>query len=567
MFASRTSPGLIITVRRDGAVVPRVRVEVTRAQRNSLGEIVWLPVGAEVTDENGHAEFPTIAGRYFGSASTEAARAVQFIDVSIANEPTWATIDLQPLTPFAGQIVDAKTKQPIPLAIVTAEPQPDARGDAPTIEVVSANSDSLGRVSLFLPPFPRWNVRARAQGYLSSRIQIESAPFAIELERGVRLEGTVIDETRAAIPNATVRLSPADVAFLTTGDEGHFAVTIPRRAVSLHAAAPNGRQLLTRFTPRENSEVERVTLIVADGSALTGIVRDSNGPVADAEVRVLAEPDSLEVASLQTDSRGRFEAKSLPEGRYSVHANHGPGRRVNAVGIELPGAAPLELTLPDASTITGIVNGADGQPASGALVTLQWTKRLNEVPRTARTGTDGRFEFENVLAGSASVFAELGELKSPEEPAYVAPGGTTDVTLHCMAQGTIIGTVDTDEPIKNVLVRSDNEAFNEMANVNDGGFEVTLIVGGRFVEGGVADVEPNAVTRVQVRALHSIPQNEMHPEPGSGISFENAAGGVQMGELITSINGEPRGDARAAFATTTVLQVRCDGRDLQFTLK
>lgn len=106
-----------------------------------------------------------------------------------------------------------------------------------------------------------------------------------------------------------------------------------------------------------------------------------------------------------------------------------------------------------------------------------------------------------------------------------------------------------------------------MANVNDGGFEVTLIVGGRFVEGGVADVEPNAVTRVQVRALHSIPQNDMHPEPGSGISFENAAGGVQMGELIMSINGEPRGDARAAFATTTVLQVRCDGRDLQFTLK
>ena len=83
----------------------------------------------------------------------------------------------------------------------------------------------------------------------------------------------------------------------------------------------------------------------------------------------------------------------------------------------------------------------------------------------------------------------------------------------------------------------------------------------------------------------------MHPELGSGISFENSLGGVRVdflmsdcpaakagvliGDLVLAIDGEPTRDALDAFArvrkpsdgTTLDFQVRRDGKDLKLTLR
>ncbi|MFZ5446911.1 MAG: PDZ domain-containing protein, partial [Myxococcota bacterium] len=89
--------------------------------------------------------------------------------------------------------------------------------------------------------------------------------------------------------------------------------------------------------------------------------------------------------------------------------------------------------------------------------------------------------------------------------------------------------------------------------------------------------------------LHTRP-DAMHPELGSGLSFENSPGGVrvdflmsgcpaatagvQVGDLVVSIDGEPTRDARDAFARVRrpsgaelSLVVRREGRDLPLTIK
>ena len=616
-FVSTTHPGLVVTVTRGGVAEPQTRLELSRAVRSIIsGELSWEPAGQETTDREGRAEFPASSGRYFVSAlATDGSRSVEEADVSWGATPTFVALTLAPMVLFSGQVIDAATRKPIAHALVRADPQPETKDVEPTIVTDRTQTDSLGRFGLKLPA-RRWRVEARAAGYLSNAVAARdpSAAVVIELTRGAELSGVVVDVAGQPIADATLRITPSDVASLNTDREGRFALTVPRGAVSLHALAPDGRQGLSRVTIGAKAETARVRIVVADGAELTGLVRDQRGPVARADVRIVAEPESLEVAAFETGLDGRFTAKGLPAGRYSVRAQQGLGRRATVVGIELPGAMPLELVLSDSGQLRGVVNDGSGTPVEGADVSLHWPQGLGEVQRTARTGADGRFEFDDLLPAELFVQAQYSDLVSEEVATYVAPGSTAEVTLVTAPQGRLVGTV-TGQPIERVLVRRERVGgdFVEVDKVTRR-FEKLLAPGtyylyawvGRpaghdstFLETQTAIIRAGEISSVVLDVpaegveATAAPQRtfKMHPELGSGLSFENSPGGVrvdflmsdcpaaragvQLGDLVVAIDGESTRDALDAFArvrkpadgASLEFQVRRGGQDLKLTLR
>lgn len=616
-FVSTTHPGLVVTVQRSGVAEPQARVALSRASRSIVsGELSWLPAGAETTDGEGRAEFQASSGQYFVSATaTDGTRAIESLDVSWGASPTAITITLAAPAVYGGQVIDKLTRRPIGTATLRADPQPDAKSLSVTIAAANTATDSLGRFGLGLPS-RRWRFEARAPGYLSNELAVEnpSKDLVIELTRGVDVLGQVVDASGAAIADATVRLTPGDVTHLATDREGRFSVTAPHLAISIHALAPDGRQGLTRLALTEKQETAQVRIVVAEGTELSGVVRDAQGPVAHADVRILAEPESLEVATFDTASDGRFSAKGLPPGRYSVRAQQGLGRRATAVGLELPGAAPLELVLAGSGRVVGVVQDGEGQPAEGADVTLRWPRGLNEVRRTARTGADGRFEFDDLLPAEVFVQAQYSDLVSEEAATYVAPGSTAELTLTTAPQGRLVGTV-TGAELERIMVRADRPGgdFLEVDKTSrrfdkllaPGSYHLFAEVKGhqghdfKFIESQVAVVRAGEITSVVVDVpsdgadasaapFHNF---KMHPELGSGLSFENSPGGVRvdflmsdcpaakagvlLGDLVVAIDGESTRDALDAFArvrkpsggATLDFLVRRQGQDLKLTLR
>lgn len=600
VFVSPARPGLIITVKRNATAEPGVRLELFRAELDlTTNAQAWRAAGAERTDDAGRATFPAVAGHYLVLAvATDGTRGTKTLDVSRAATSTSVELELRAPVRVEGRVVDATTRRPLAEALVQATPP-----DALTPSVVNARADALGRFALELPGAEAWRIEARAAGHVSHAelVELPGAPLELALEQGVTVDALVVTEAQAPVSGVTLHLAPGDVTSGITDEAGHFTFTAPRGPVSLHASAGDGRQGLARVV--SGPGVERITarVVLAAGTSLLGTVRAASGPVEGAEVRVLAEPDPLEIALLQTDAEGRFEAKGLPRGRYSLRAQQGPGRRASAVGLELPGEGPVELTLSNAGRLTGVVLDEERHPLADARVTLGWPSGMNEVDRTAVTGEDGRFEFDELLSAELVVQARLGNLASAQQGAYLAPGAALELTLTTSLQGRLVGLIEGRE-VDTVMIRGERDG--EVAKVRDGHFE-QLLAPGKYklyvrdgesiVEQAVAEVRGGELTEVTI----TVPPEDgggaayrrlMHRELGSGLSFENAPGGVRVdflmqgcpasaagvriGDLVVSIDGQPTRDALDAFSRvrksadgTLELTLRREGKDFGVTVK
>ncbi len=597
LYVSPSRPGLIVTTTRDGQPLPGVRVELFRAEHDLIDEgHAWRPAGDERTDDAARASFPALAGRHLviGTAA-DGARAVEIFDVGRAALSTHLVLTFGGLRRLEGRVVDAKTKQPVPNATVRADP-----GEERSVPVAIAQTDGFGRFGLELPPSELWRVEASAPGWVSVEPELVKGTqtrVELSLERGVKIDGLVLGDDGAPIASAAVRAEPGDVRLSSDG-RGAFTFFARAGPLSVHAVATDGRQGLARLVTAPETERASVQLVLTSGFTLQGVVRGESG----ADVRVLAEPDSVEVAAMLTGPDGRFEAKGLPKGRYSVKAQKGPGRRASAVGLELPGAGPVELTLSPAGRVTGQVVDEAQNPIGGATVRMTLPRGMHELERTATTGDDGRFDFDELLPSELVLQAHLGEVSSEETPTYVGPGATATLNLVLAAQGRLVGTVTSDN-VEEIFLRG--QLFKQTVPVAQRRFEVLLAPGhytvmvlmrDHYVTNTTVDIRGGEVTTVTVSTETDddggVPEHwaMMHPELGSGLSFENSPGGVRvdflmsdcpaaragvkLGDLVLSIDGEPTRDARDAFERVRVpngealsLVVRRDGVDLPVTVK
>lgn len=601
VFVDRGHPGVVVAVRRGQALEPNARVELFRAEHElASGAHAWRPAGVEQTAPDGRATFPALATLHLlVVTASDGARATKVFDVSRAGDATWVEVELGPTQRLRGQVLDRQTHQPVPGALVVAEPSSER-----SVVVGETRADSFGKFELIVPSAPDWRVVASAAGWLeASAPATPSEPLELLLERGVILEGRVSQPGGEPCDGARVRLAPGDVRETQTDHDGRFTARVPRGPVSAHATARDGRQALGRVVSRPDDERVRLELVVSAGSALEGRVVSSGDAVAGAAVSVLAEPDNLEVAAFETGGDGRFAARALPAGRYLVRAAKGRARRTTIVGLELPRVEPVELVLPGAARLTGVVFDPQRHPSANATVHVSWPEQLQEPARAAQTDEDGRFELDELLSAQLTVTATAGDLVSEEQLHWVGPDAVTEISIQLDARGTLIGRVITPEgqrPVERVLVYPEGTRAGHGVDVRDGGFKVELMPGSYgiapLLEHAVMDttaveVRANEVTEVTITASRLDNRRDaMHPELGSGLSFENSPGGVrvdflmsgcpaatagvQVGDLVVSIDGEPTRDARDAFARVRrpsgaelSLVVRREGRDLPLTIK
>ena len=146
----------------------------------------------------------------------------------------------------------------------------------------------------------------------------------------------------------------------------------------------HGRVLDTSGGPQEGAEVDLAT----------------TGP--DWQKAISASP--LNQAAT-TDEEGLFvyETLSGPVSLVANKAGFGPGnpREINGVAGEV--LEGVDLVLSEGGTLTGLVLDADGEPASGRLISVNKMPEMSN--RTTFSGADGTFRMEALAPGSWQVVA------------------------------------------------------------------------------------------------------------------------------------------------------------------
>jgi hypothetical protein len=162
--------------------------------------------------------------------------------------------------------------------------------------------------------------------------------------------------------------------------------------------------------------------------------------------------------NLRSNNDGTYAILNLAPGQVVVTAqDNSSGLNATAPGtlVSVAAALALDVQLPPSGTVTGIVTDADGLPVPGAGIVL--VSANLEFERSTTTGSDGRFTFTRVPAGSVYVQASFHD---DIDYRYVASAGelvgnqTLTLELAWNGGGTVAGiaTAANGGPIANVLV-------------------------------------------------------------------------------------------------------------------
>lgn len=618
----RARPGLRVTVTDAGHAVAGARVTAWRqVADDAKGGVRWLPLVAEQTDANGQATFPAAAGRYTLAARDASGRTgLAVVDVPIADEATEAQVTLGAGRPLQGRVVDAATRGPVPGALVTVVALSDAAHDppwrAPAETHLTVAADGLGRFRIEAAAGVDLELHAQAPGYAhGAPVGVEpedpATDLSLSLARAATVDGVVVDAAGQPVPGSTVSSEPLEAAPVVSGEDGRFSLTLAPGNATLHAVTPGGLQGLARVKVAAGEAVGGVRLVAAAAGELSGrVVNPAGAGVAGVEVRVLAEPDLAEVATVQSSAHGDFTAVQLPAGRYSVFARSGNGARARQVGVEVPLSSPVELRLSSSASLSGTVVNEAGQPLANASVVLEYSHGLGEPSVHARSDASGRFEAGDLFPAALTAHATLGEAMSDDVEVYVVSGQAASVTLTVVRRGRLRGRV-VGGPVQRYYVLSQRAAGGGgrvgFSTDEQGRYDEQLVPGHyelyastpsqvmtRFA-GFPVEIRPGETTEIDLPVEIIVedggdPGAAMHRELGSGVSFDNGPGGVavsflmpdspaaragvQVGDLVLSVGGEPVVRTLDAFerlqrprGQAVAVTVRRDGQDLTLTLK
>lgn len=233
----------------------------------------------------------------------------------------------------------------------------------------------------------------------------------LTLGEGARITGRVVDERGEAISGATIRISKSDTErpWLTqTSDDGRFTVDTLHEGVHHVVASARGHVSAARVEVETGSApleitLERVSLVAGR------VIRPDGRAAADASV-VIAGSGIWPARRVETNAEGRFRFGDIPPGIYEVRASAGDLVAEPRRGLEVAPGKPAFLTfaLREGFALRGIVrDAASGAPIEGAEITVSG-QALDVAPRTATSGTDGRFTIRGLTPGAwlVSAFAD-----------------------------------------------------------------------------------------------------------------------------------------------------------------
>ena len=199
--------------------------------------------------------------------------------------------------------------------------------------------------------------------------------------RGTRVLGAVVLASCAAGacrgPGAAPAAAPlAQPAAMSRGEAG------PAAAIEEPVAA----------------DAEPVTLVVVDGTAISGRVVGADGsPVSNARVKckLTNDDDPDNSAEMETDDAGRFDFSGLDVGTYCLSVEVGLDAAVVTRDVTT-GRADVELRMPAPATIEGVLLDEDGDPAAWRRLVAVRESLRDEGSVSGMTDAEGKFRLEGV---------------------------------------------------------------------------------------------------------------------------------------------------------------------------
>lgn len=429
-------------------------------------------------------------------------------DVAVCDGGTKApgtTVTLAPGIRVRGRVVDAR-RAPVAGATVRY-----ATGNWRTTGVGFWLSTSARDDGTFeLPPLPTQafdadtatHLDARAPGYLSGSASIDAAGLrdgvVVELTRGVRVRGRIVDEDGAAIENVAVRCESAGRdARARTDSAGAFDLTLPAEGGSVVAVREwatkdpmdpdneidHGTASLVATIPAASPDVDLGLVRLPRGAPVHGVVVGPDGsPIANATVSIsLAGAD---VEQSETGEDGRFAFPRIGPDPHSVSVSAGSGlanvstRREGVRG----GGEELRIALTGARTVLVRFVDDAGAPLCVTHALLRWS------------GDDG--------AGSA-------ESEIPTDALRIAPAKAGTYALTVEGRGFVTRTVE------------------GVAVLEDRGTEVSVVLHPR----------PNAKANARTVRLAFVDGNGAPLPLQHAELFNRASGAVDFGEPQTWTGG------------------------------
>jgi hypothetical protein len=414
--------------------------------RNS-GALPWRGTGAEGTaDGDGRFELSglgdliyVVEARAPGAAAGESERLARAPGVR-PGEPL--TLVLAPLSRLVGRVTDRAGAPLRAFTVALRRPGPTyTRAEADERRFLSFADDD-GRFEVEGLDDGAWELTVAAPGYaprVGHEVQLPGNPEVwISLDRGLGLEGRVLDPDGRPVSGATVRLeSPwietlieVDVRADLTDELGRFTlVDLPPGEVALLAEHPRfATSTVATFDLSSGAPPAPVELRLRRGGIVRGQAFDREGrPYAGAQV-VLQSVATMRPALATADPDGRFLFEPVDPDHYQVLALGGPGPALleeegdgSSSGdwmaalvfesVQLAEGQEVELVLgapaSDPVEVRGRVTAA-GRPAARVRVSVIGEGQGLGGLKLVEADDDGRFQVVLPAPGRYQVWVQTG---------------------------------------------------------------------------------------------------------------------------------------------------------------
>ena len=281
-----------------------------------------------------------------------------------------------------------------------------------------------------------------ASGRVEIPVDQDVTDFVIHMSKGGVLTGLVRDAQKQTVPNVQVLIAKMPMSggpqTASTGGDGRYTFDKlpPGDYIVMKAPAPG--QPLTLSSGMKQATVregETTEFDLDDASAinLTGRVLRAGQPVAGAVLffsfGTPGEGSPVDLRTSKTDEAGRYQVGLDKPGPYSVVVSTG--------GFMGGGAAAVPIVVPDdpnpvvdinakAAAISGHVQGPDGKPVSGAIVTATGTSAAGGGSHQLRDATepDGSYRIDGVEAGAYRVAVAAAGFRNAENPSVAVTADT-----------------------------------------------------------------------------------------------------------------------------------------------